>query len=106
MHEPLVAVSHGWVPTLDFAARLAAVRHELNWNIAQAANNCDIAVTTWRGWELERRSPRNRVTVIRKIHLRTGVDPVWLQGSGTTEVDARPGATAASTDEGPVAVGV
>jgi transcriptional regulator with XRE-family HTH domain len=67
-----------WVPKLTFSARLALVRHDMGWNIKEAAVECDVRPQSWRGWEIERRLPHDIRQVCRKIATRTGVDYHWL----------------------------
>lgn len=68
-----------WVPILTtFAARLAAVRHEMGWNAKEAALACGLPAASWREWELNGREPRGIQKIVEKINERTGVDEYWL----------------------------
>lgn len=70
--------AESWVPELTFGARLALVRHRMGWNIKEAATACGIRPQSWRGWELEGRTPHDQLSVGRQIADRTGVDLYWL----------------------------
>lgn len=68
----------GWVPTADsFGARLALIRQRLNWNIKEAALECELPPQSWRTWE-GGGSCRDQERVARKIAARTGCDYLWL----------------------------
>ena len=71
-----------WTPELSFAARLAIVRHQMGWNIKEAALACGFRPQSWRGWELEGRLPHDIRNIIDTIAERTGVDPDWLFRAG------------------------
>lgn len=76
-----------WVPDLStFASRLAAIRHQMGWNIKEAALACGIKPQSWRGWELGGHRPREYPELCQLIADRTGVDYVWLM----TGQDRRP----------------
>ena len=46
-----------WIPsTSDFAARLVLVRHQMGWNLKEAALACGVKAQSWREWELESRN--------------------------------------------------
>jgi len=78
-----------WVPTLTFAAKLALVRHQMQWNMKEAALACGLPPQSWRGWELQRRLPHDIRTVARRIHERTGVSREWLL-EDPSEIDGVP----------------
>ena len=68
-----------WIPsTSDFAARLVLVRHEMGWNLKEAALACGAKPQSWREWELESRKPRDYEKVCRQIAERSGCNLVWL----------------------------
>ena len=68
-----------WIPsTSDFAARLVLVRHQMGWNLKEAALACGVKAQSWREWELENRKPRDYEGVCRQISDRSGCDFVWL----------------------------
>lgn len=68
-----------WIPsTSDFAARLVLVRHQMGWNLKEAALACGVKAQSWREWELENRKPRDYEGVCRQISDRSGCNFVWL----------------------------
>lgn len=68
-----------WVPTTDtFGARLALVRHQMGWNMAEAAKACGVSESTWGGWERDGRSPHGLAQVAAAIARASGCDDVWL----------------------------
>ncbi|ACI06248.1 immunity repressor [Mycobacterium phage BIB8] len=68
-----------WVPTADdFATRLVLVRHQMGWNLKEAAMACGIKAQSWREWELENRKPRDYEGVCRQVSARSGCNLVWL----------------------------
>lgn len=68
-----------WVPTTGtFGARLALLRHEMRWNLKEAALACGVPQASWREWELKGRDPRGLQEIVAKIAERTGVDDYWL----------------------------
>jgi transcriptional regulator with XRE-family HTH domain len=70
---------HDSIPRTDhFGARLALLRWHMGWNQKEAAQECGISQTAWRGWELEGRDPRDLVGVVGQICKRTGVDEYWM----------------------------
>lgn len=67
------------IPRTDhFGARLALLRWHMGWNQKEAAKECGLSHTSWRGWELEGRDPRNFASVVSHICARTGVDEYWM----------------------------
>lgn len=62
----------------SFAARLAMIRHEMGWNLKEAALACGFPPGSWREWELRGRDPRGLVEIAERIAERTGVDHYWL----------------------------
>lgn len=69
----------GWVPdTQAFGARLALIRHEMRWNLKEAALACGLPQGSWREWELKGRDPRGIQEVVARICHGTGVDEYWL----------------------------
>lgn len=74
-----MTVQLDWIPSVDdFAARLVLIRHEMGWNLKEAAIACSIHAQSWREWELEHRKPRDYEEVCKKISSRSGCDYVWL----------------------------
>lgn len=73
-----MTTTQDWVPEDTFAARLAQLRIAKRWNIAEAAEACDLNAESWRNWEKHGRSPRDKVDVAEKIHAATGVSLGWL----------------------------
>ena len=85
-----MSVQLDWIPRIeDFATRLVLVRHEMGWNLKEAALACDIKAQSWREWELEQRKPRDYEKICRKIAGRSGCNFVWLM-TGYTPPDSRP----------------
>jgi len=85
-----MTVQTDWVPDLNtFASRLAAIRHQMGWNIKESALACGIKPQSWRGWELGGHRPRDYQELCHQIAKRTGVDYVWLM----TGQDRRPKAS-------------
>ena len=80
-----IAERRTWVPELTFAARLALVRHQMGWNIKEAALACGQPPQSWRGWEIQGRLPQDIVSVAQAISDRTGVDRDWLLFGGPLE---------------------
>jgi transcriptional regulator with XRE-family HTH domain len=77
-----------WVPsTRDFAARLVLVRHQMGWNLKEAALACGVKAQSWREWELENRKPRDYEGVCKLIAHRSGCSLIWLM----TGIDNSPG---------------
>ena len=54
------------------------IRHEMGWNIKEAALACGFPAGTWREWELRGRDPRGLADIAEKIAARTGADEYWL----------------------------
>jgi hypothetical protein len=74
-----MSVQLDWIPRIeDFATRLVLIRHEMGWNLKEAALACDIRAQSWREWELEHRKPRDYEQICRKISERSGCNFVWL----------------------------
>lgn len=74
-----MTVQIDWIPsTDDFAARLVLIRHEMGWNLKEAALACGIRAQSWREWELEHRKPRDYEGVCQQISERSGCNKVWL----------------------------
>ena len=74
-----MTVQVDWIPrTEDFATRLVLIRHEMGWNLKEAALACDIRAQSWREWELEHRKPRDYENVCRQISQHSGCNFVWL----------------------------
>lgn len=68
-----------WIPAADdFATRLVLIRHEMGWNLKEAALACGIRAQSWREWELEHRKPRDYEKVCQQISKRSGCNLVWL----------------------------
>ena len=68
-----------WVPSdATFAARLAMIRHQLGWNLKEAARACAVPAQSWRQWEIDGMLPRNQVTVAKQIAGAAGCDYLWL----------------------------
>lgn len=68
-----------WVPDTDnFGCRLVLVRHEMGWNMKEAAISCGINPQSWREWELSGRRPHNYEGVCKQIAVRTGCNLMWL----------------------------
>lgn len=68
-----------WIPAADdFATRLVLIRHEMGWNLKEAALACGIRAQSWREWELEHRKPRDYEAVCQQISKRSGCNLVWL----------------------------
>ena len=61
-----------------FAARLAMIRHQMGWNLKEAALACGFPPGSWREWELHARNPRGLAEIAERIAERTGVDEYWL----------------------------
>lgn len=71
--------AHNWVPrTGNFATRLVLVRHEMGWNVKEAALACGIKPQSWREWELSGRRPRDYEGICRQIAERTACNLIWL----------------------------
>lgn len=67
-----------WEPKTDtFAARLALLRHHMQWNLKEASVECGFTINQWAQWEAGR-NPRGYMEVCEKISKRTNVDMVWL----------------------------
>lgn len=70
---------HRWIPSDDtFAARLAMIRHQMGWNLKEAALACGFPPGSWREWELRGRDPRGLAGIAERIAQRTGADEYWL----------------------------
>lgn len=85
------AIATGWVPELNFAARLALVRNKMGWNAKEAALACGLPAQSWRNWEAGAR-PHDYPEVCQKIADRTGVSAAWLfglQGNGISPTTRR-----------------
>ena len=88
LHETCIIVYmstlRDWIPsTSDFAARLVLVRHEMGWNLKEAALACGVKPQSWREWELENRKPRDYEGVCRQIAESSGCNLGWLMmGAG------------------------
>jgi transcriptional regulator with XRE-family HTH domain len=68
----------GWtVDASTLGARLALVRHRMNWNVKEAARECGVPAASWRSWE-EGAQPRRVFEVLSLIAERTGADYMWL----------------------------
>lgn len=68
-----------WIPTADtFGARLAQIRHVMDWNAKEAALACGVAPQNWREWETSDRHPRNYEGICKQIAERTKCDLIWL----------------------------
>ena len=68
-----------WVPDRDsFPVRLLLVRHQMGWNLKEAAMACGIRAQSWREWELAGRRPRDYEGICKQIAARTECDLVWL----------------------------
>ena len=75
----LMTTLRDWVPSADdFATRLVLIRHEMGWNLKEAALACGVKAQSWREWELENRKPRDYEGVCRSIADRSGCNLVWL----------------------------
>lgn len=75
MHIPATTP---WVPnTEQFGTRLAMIRHEMGWNLKEAAVECGLSMNAWARYE-DGMSPRNLIQVVGLISARTGVDRTWL----------------------------
>lgn len=78
-HNRTMTVQLDWIPSVeDFSARLVLIRHEMGWNLKEAALACGIRAQSWREWELEHRKPRDYESVCRQIADRSGCNFVWL----------------------------
>lgn len=85
----------GWtVDTSTFGARLALVRHRMNWNVKEAARECGVPAASWRSWE-EGAQPRRLFEIVELISRRTGADYMWLLVGDRAE--ALPGSGGANT---------
>lgn len=83
-----MTVQLDWIPDLStFPSRLAAIRHQMGWNIKEGAMACGVRPSSWREWELSGRRPRDYQETCEQIAKYTGVDYVWLM----TGQDRRPG---------------
>ena len=83
MHEKctlaLMTVQRDWIPSAStFSARLVLIRHEMGWNMKEAALACGVKPQSWREWELEGREPRRFQQVCAQIAERTGCNRIWL----------------------------
>lgn len=73
----------------SFGARLTLIRWRMGWNVKEAATACGVPAQSWRSWELYGRTPRNIVSVARRIADTTHCDYHWLLlGSGARAKDA------------------
>lgn len=83
--EPLAAnEGAGWtVDDSEFGARLALVRQRMQWNIKEAARECDVPAASWGSWEAGS-MPRRYAEVCDKISRRTGADYVWLMAGSSS----------------------
>ena len=71
-------MTKNWIPRTDtFAARLALVRHAMQWNLKEASVECGFAMNQWPSWE-SGRMPRDYQRVCETIAKRTGTDLIWL----------------------------
>lgn len=74
-----MTVQLDWIPRADdFASRLVLIRHEMGWNLKEAAIACGIRAQSWREWELKHRKPQDYEAVCQKIAQRSGCNLVWL----------------------------
>jgi len=82
-----------WVPTVDsFAARLALIRHQMGWNVKEAARACGLPGASWRLWEMDGAVPRDQVAIARRIATASGCDYLWLLlGPDGTRRETLPG---------------
>lgn len=62
----------------EFGARLALIRWAMGWNMKEAALQCGFSQQSWRGWEVQGRSPRGMTEVAKRISDRTGVEECWI----------------------------
>lgn len=75
----MASVADPWIPEDTFGARLARLRQALGgWNVKRAADFCGLPDASWHNWEAGRSTPRDLITVCRKIHDATGVNYIWL----------------------------
>lgn len=90
-----MSVQLDWIPRHDdFSARLVLIRHEMKWNIKEAALACGIKAQSWREWELEHRTPRDYERICRQIAKQSGCNVVWLMsGYEPPTPDGGPAAT-------------
>lgn len=73
-----MATQNPWIPDEHtFGARLALLRRQMRWNVAEASTECGLPLNSWRRYEGGNR-PRDLVDVVSKISSRTGVDRMWL----------------------------
>ena len=78
-HTWEMSVQLDWIPRADdFAARLVLIRHEMGWNLKEAALACGIRAQSWREWELEHRKPRDYEKICHQISDQSGCNLVWL----------------------------
>ncbi len=76
---PTTQTRTGWtVDDSSFGARLALVRQKMDWNIKEAARECGVPGASWRTWERDGVSPRNKDEIAWTIAERTGCDYGWL----------------------------
>ena len=78
-----------WIPdTTGFPVRLMLVRHQMGWNLKEAALACGLPPQCWRHWELQGRRPRDYESLCKQIAKHTGCDLLWLMsgepGDGAT----------------------
>lgn len=79
MHNLCMNTAHNWVPsTHSFATRLVLIRHQMGWNLKEAALACGVPAGSWREWELSGRRPRDFEGVCKQIAARTQCDLIWL----------------------------
>lgn len=78
----------GWVPdpSRSFGARLALIRQNRKWNMAEAARECGINDATWTKWETVDALPRNYQAVCEQIADRSGCSAIWLMTGVTASV--------------------
>ena len=88
--------AHNWVPsTHNFATRLVLIRHQMGWNLKEAALTRGVPAGSWREWELSGRRPRDYEGICKQIAARTQCDLNWLMAG-----DPNPGGPAPSQPVG------
>jgi transcriptional regulator with XRE-family HTH domain len=69
----------GWtVDGSTFGARLALIRQRMDWNLKEAADECNVPAASWTNWERKGADPRGLLNIVRQISDRTGCDYLWL----------------------------
>lgn len=79
--EPSPSEQNEDVPVDRFGVRLAAIRAERGWNIAQAAEHCGQDAQSWANWE-RGRGPQRMEERAREIAEAAGFDYRWLLAGG------------------------